>query len=154
VSDQDTALPDGDEDQASDEAQQLTEQLQRLAADFANYRRRAEREKVEAKQAADRQLLLELLTVLDDFERAEQYTDVEHHQHLVDGLGIVSSRLHGVLASHGLAQIEAEQFDPQLHEAVGMESSELPSGQIVRVLQRGWRVGDRVLRHAQVIVSQ
>jgi molecular chaperone GrpE len=135
--------------------------LQRIAADFENYKRRAQREREQASAAAETRLLGELLTVIDDTERALEHAaqaDVDKAS-VVEGLSTVRTRLTSVVGSHGLARIEAgpgTAFDPNLHEAMMVQPA--PNGEaddtILQELQSGWRIGEeRVLRHARVIVA-
>lgn len=132
---------------------QLLDQLQRLAAEYENYRRRTRIDLEQAAKAADAQLLGELLSVLDDFDRAEEHR--EHHESLVKGMRMTRSRLSQTLERHGLVRIETDgPFDPELHEAVAVEAcDDLESGLIVRELRSGYRIDERVIRYAQVVVS-
>lgn len=132
--------------------EELVDQLQRLAAEYENYRRRTRADIEQAARAADAQLLGELLSVLDDFDRAE--THHEHHEQLVEGMRMTRGRLSQTLERHGLRRIDTDgAFDPNLHEAVAVEQSELESGQIVRELRSGYQIDERVIRYAQVVVA-
>ena len=144
----------------ADERDAMKADLQRVAADFENFKRRAARERENASAAAETRLLNELLTVIDDTERAIDHAgkDDVDKQAVVDGLQTVHARLTGVVGSHGLERIAAGpgvSFDPNLHEAMMVQPA--PDGQpddtILQELQSGWRVGERVLRHARVIVA-
>lgn len=147
-------------DQVLRERDQYRADLQRLAADFDNFRKRAVRERDQAASAADAKLLGELLAVLDDFERALEHAgdaaDGSAHSQLVEGIRMTHARLLGVLSQHGLSEIPADgAFDPHLHEAMMMQPA--PAGvapnTVLQVVQKGYMLGDRVLRHAKVIVS-
>jgi molecular chaperone GrpE len=133
--------------------------LQRIAADFANFRQRSEREKAQVASAADAKLLGELLAVLDDLDRALEHVgdaDATQQTQLVEGIRMVQRRLNDVLSAHGLTEIDASgAFDPHLHEAVLMQppSETVADGDIIQVLQKGYAIGDRVVRHAKVIVA-
>jgi molecular chaperone GrpE len=134
--------------------------LQRMAADFANFRTRSDREKQQAASAADAKLLGELLIVLDDLERALEHigdSDAgDSHSQLVEGIRLVQRRLLDVLTAHGLVEIDASgAFDPHLHEAVLMQPppAGVAEGAILQVAQKGYAIGDRVVRHAKVIVA-
>ncbi len=143
-----------------DERDAMRGDLQRVAADFENFKRRSAREREQASAAAETRLLNELLTVIDDTERAIDHAakdDVDKSA-VVDGLRTVHARLTSVVGSHGLERIEAGKgaaFDPNLHEAMMVQPA--PAGEaddtILQELQSGWRVGERVLRHARVIVA-
>ncbi len=130
--------------------------LQRLAADFDNYRKRALRDQhAYAARAAER-LVAKLLPVLDDLERA--LDAAEHHEEakVVAGVAMTKSALAAALASEGLEEIVAEgAFDPHVHEALLVQPAEgVEPGSIVQVVQRGYRLGDAVLRPARVIVAE
>lgn len=123
--------------------------LRRTAADFENYRKRIRRER-EAEQArAAERVIRELLTVVDDLERA-----IEHSQgETQEGLGLVWQKLLGVLESEGAEEIPVEgQFNPHVHEAV--TAIEGPEGEILELIQRGWSLQGRVIRPAKVIVGR
>ncbi len=101
-------------------------------------------------------LVSELLPVLDNLERALDAS--EHHEEakVAEGVQLVRQQLAGLLERRGLAEIEAEpgdQFDPHVHEAISHQPSDHPEGAIVAVWQRGYRLGDRVVRAARVVVS-
>ena len=142
----------------ADERDAMRNDLQRVAADFENYKRRAAREREQASAAAETRLLGELLTVIDDTERALEHAgkDDTPKQSVVDGLQTVHARLSSVVGSHGLVRIEATgTFDPNLHEAMMVQAA--PNGEaddtILQELQSGWLLGERVLRHSRVIVA-
>lgn len=134
--------------------------LQRMAADFENFRRRAAREREQVAAAADAKLLAELLVVVDDLQRARAQIDAAGTSdgavaRLGTGVRMVHERLDGVLRTHGLEPIEvAGHFDPALHEAMMVQpAAGVDDGMILTVLQGGWRLGDRVVRHARVVVA-
>lgn len=144
----------------ADERDAMRNDLQRVAADFENYKRRSAREREQASAAAETRLLGELLGVIDDTERAIEHAgkDDTDKSGVVDGLTTVHARLTGVVGSHGLERIDASHgtsFDPNLHEAMMVQPA--PAGEaddtILQELQSGWKVGERVLRHARVIVA-
>lgn len=145
-------------EQLSGERDSMRDDLQRIAADFENYKRRAAREREQASAAAESRLLGELLTVIDDTERAIDHAGKEDtsREAVVDGLRTVHARLTAVVGSHGLERIDTSgSFDPNLHDAMMVQPA--PEGQaddtILQELQSGWKLGDRVLRHARVIVA-
>jgi molecular chaperone GrpE len=129
----------------------------RLAADFDNYRKRTAREHAELTQRANERLLNELLPVLDDLERALEAAAEHEEAKLEEGVRLVHRALEDVLRKEGLAEIEAEgAFDPHVHEALLAQpgGEEAASGDVLQVLQKGYRLGDRVLRPARVIVAE
>jgi molecular chaperone GrpE len=143
-------------DAARRKAEEYLGDLRRLAADFDNYKKRIARDAQEQALRASESLVSELLPVLDNLERALDAS--EHHEEakVADGVRLVRSQLQGVLERRGLAEIEAAPghvFDPHLHEALSQQPSEQPEGRIAAVWQRGYRLGQRVVRPARVVVS-
>ena len=132
--------------------------LQRTQADFVNYKRRSERERGDDAQAARAELLVQLLPVLDDLERAlgQVPDDLAEHP-WAQGMPLVGRQLRLALARAGLQRVGApgESFDPRLHEAVAYEPhAGYAEGQIATVVRPGYRLGERVIRPAQVTVAQ
>lgn len=127
----------------------------RALADFDNYRKRVERERESAAQAGKRQLVMSLLEVMDNFERALDHTR-ESPEAVAEGLRAIYRRLLSVLEAEGITSFESvgESFDPALHEAIGTVASDQPSGRILDELSRGWRWGDQILRPARVRVAE
>jgi molecular chaperone GrpE len=128
----------------------------RLAADFDNYRKRVAREHAELAKRANERLLNELLPVLDDLERALEAAAKHEEAKLEEGVKLVHQSLSGVLARHGLTEIEAEgTFDPHVHEALLAQPGDgAEEGAVLQVLQKGYKLGEHVLRPARVIVAQ
>jgi molecular chaperone GrpE len=130
---------------------------QRERAEFANYRKRVEREKEETFQRAQITVLKKLLPVIDDLERALDNTpsDIADHP-WTQGVVLIGDKFHNLLHSSGLVEISTvgEAFDPNRHEAVGMDDhDEIASGHVTVVLQKGYAYGDKVLRPAMVRVA-
>jgi len=138
------------------EATPPDESYLRLAADFDNYRKRVAREYVEVTTRANERLLNELLPVLDDLERALEAAASHEEAKLEEGVQLVHRSLASLLERHGLSEIEAEgAFDPHVHEALLSQPGEgAESGTVLQVVQKGYRLGDRVLRPTRVIVSE
>jgi molecular chaperone GrpE len=128
----------------------------RLAADFDNYRKRVAREQVEWTSRANERLLNELLPVLDDLERALEAAAEHEEAKLEEGVRLVHRSLLGLVERHGLSEIETEgAFDPHVHEALLAQPGEgAEEGAVLQVLQKGYRLGDKVLRPARVIVAE
>jgi len=128
----------------------------RLAADFDNYRKRVAREQVEWTSRANERLLNELLPVLDDLERALEAAAEHEEAKLEEGVRLVHRSLLGLVERHGLSEIETEgAFDPHVHEALLAQPGEgADEGAVLQVLQKGYRLGDKVLRPARVIVAE
>ena len=129
---------------------------QRVQADFENYRKRAVRDQERLVAHAHERLVKELLPVLDDLERALQAAERHEEAALVDGVKLVQGALRKALEKEGLAEIETEgAFDPHVHEAVLTQPGNgKDSGSVLEVLQRGYRIGDKVVRPAKVIVAE
>jgi molecular chaperone GrpE len=128
----------------------------RSQADFENYKKRAAREKEEAIKYANSSLLERLVAILDNFELGLEAAKGEGEQSPVySGMTLVLKQLNDFLTENGLQPIEAERkkFDPNLHEAIAHQPSDLPEGTIIRQTRRGYRFKDRLLRPSQVVVS-
>jgi molecular chaperone GrpE len=128
----------------------------RLAADFDNYRKRVAREHAELTSRANERLLNELLPVLDDLERALEAAAEHEEAKLEEGVQLVHRSLAGLLQRHGLTEIDtAGPFDPHVHEALLAQPAEgAEEGSVLQVLQKGYRLGDKVIRPARVIVAE
>ena len=128
----------------------------RLAADFDNYRKRVAREHSELTARANERLVNELLPVLDDLERALEAAAEHEEAKLEEGVQLVHRSLAALLERHGLKEIETEgAFDPHVHEALLAQPAEdAEQGSVLQVLQKGYRLGDRVVRPARVIVAE
>jgi molecular chaperone GrpE len=129
--------------------------LKRVAAEFENYRKRVARDQASLAARAHERLVKELLPVLDDLERALDAASEHEEAKLGEGVRLVHRELHDALAKEGLAEIETNgRFDPHVHEALLSQPSDKVEGAILEVLQKGYRLGDRVLRPARVVISQ
>jgi molecular chaperone GrpE len=140
-----------------EEEEGLRDQFVRLQADFANFRNRTQRERIELYQRANEDLLLEILPVLDHYEMGLQ-TAEQHNadKAVVDGFKLVLDQFQNVLKKFNLKPIEAvgEAFDPHQHEALThMPSDEYPAEVCSNQVRRGYMFGDKLLRAAQVVVS-
>ncbi|MGP4109418.1 nucleotide exchange factor GrpE [Streptomyces sp. 4N509B] len=138
-------------DQTRTALNERTQDLQRLQAEFQNYRRRVERDRVAVREVAVANLLTELLPVLDDIGRARD------HGELVGGFKQVAESLETVAAKMGLMQFgkEGEPFDPTIHEALMHSySPDVTETTCVQILQPGYRIGDRTIRPARVGVAE
>ncbi|HEX2506339.1 MAG TPA: nucleotide exchange factor GrpE [Gaiellaceae bacterium] len=137
------------------ERDQRLADLQRVAADFDNFRKRSARDQEALVARANERLVKQLLPVLDNLERALVAAAEHEEQQVLEGVELVLRELNEALKREGLEEIETEgQFDPHVHEALLTQPSEAEEGVVVEVLQKGYRLGDRVLRPARVAVSQ
>ncbi len=147
-----------DLDDAREELGQTREQVQRSQAELVNFRRRTEEEQVAVRQDANRRLIINLLPVVDELELAINHLgDGEAGDSWVEGVKLIHRKAYGVLEAEGLTRIEAvgTEFDPLQHEAVGIvDTEEQPSGYVVEALRNGYRLRDRVIQAAQVVVAR
>ena len=128
--------------------------LKRVAAEFENYRKRVLRDQESLVARAHERLVKELLPVLDDLERALAAAEEHEEATLEEGVRLVHRELADALAREGLAEIETNGvFDPHVHEALLSQPSDQDEGSVLEVVQRGYRLGDRVLRPARVVVA-
>ena len=128
--------------------------LQRLAAEFDNYRKRVARDQERLAARAHERLVKELLPVLDDLERALAAAEEHEEAKLEEGVRLVHRAMKDALTREGLAEIETNgRFDPHVHEALLSQPSEAEEGSVLEVLQKGYKLGDRVIRPARVVVA-
>ena len=136
------------------ENEELIDTLQRLQADFDNYRKRAARDQESLVARAGERIVKELVPILDDLERALEAAEQHEEAQLEDGVKLVHRQLEQLLAKEGLAVVETDgRFDPHVHEALLTQPSDADEGSVIEVLQKGYRLGDRVLRPARVVVA-
>jgi len=130
--------------------------LKRVAADFDNYRKRVARDQEALVARAHERLVKGLLPVLDDLDRALGAAEEHEEATLEDGVRLVHRALADLLAREGLAEIETDGlFDPHVHETLAAQPGDgAESGAVLQVLQKGYRLGDHVLRPARVIVAE
>ena len=132
----------------------------RTAADLENFKKRAARERIEAAQFANASLLQKLIPILDNFEMAQtaaQTAQGDKLASLQSGIAMIQQQLKSALLETGLEEIDAagKLFDPTLHEAVSQqETSEVPEGHVVQQLRKGYKLRERLLRPATVIVAK
>lgn len=143
-------------DQLEKEKESDVALLQRLQADFDNYRRRNASVVADSLDEGARNLIKSLLPVLDNLDRALDNVPEDEKTAWVEGIQLVSKQLYETLQKAGLEEIEAEgQFDPELHDAVMQEESkEKESGEITAVFQKGYKVKNRIIRHSMVKVAK
>ncbi len=140
--------------EAREKAEGYLANWQRTQADFVNYKRRSEQEREEIGKFANTQLMLNLLPVLDDLERAfDSITPQVARLDWVEGIRLIERKLRTALEARGLSQIKAlgEQFDPNLHEAAMYSKGE--EGIVVQEVQKGYMLYDRVVRPTMVVVG-
>lgn len=139
-------------------ADEYLDQLQRLQAEYENYRKRVIKEKGEYRKYVLEGFLYELLSVVDNIQRAVGVSSENHKfSSLLDGVNIVEKQFLELLKAHGAVPLKTnigEKFDPHLHHAMSNEpSKEYPVDTIIKVFQQGYQIGNRILRPAMVVVS-
>jgi len=128
--------------------------LKRVAAEFENYRKRVARDQESLVARAHERLVKELLPVLDDLERALAAAEEHQEAKLEEGVRLVHRELADALEREGLAEIETNgHFDPHVHEALLSQPADAEEGSVIEVVQKGYRLGDRVVRPARVVVA-
>jgi molecular chaperone GrpE len=128
--------------------------LQRLKAEFDNFRKRVARDQGDLVARASERLVKHLLPVLDDLERTLGAAAEHEEVALEEGIRLVHRSLANALAREGLVEVETDgKFDPHTQEALLAQPSEADEGTVIQVLQKGYRLGDHVLRPARVVVS-
>ena len=141
-------------------AQEHWNQLLRTAADFENYKKRAARERADASKYAIESLLQKLIPVLDNFEAALNAADAASSgsgNALQTGVSMIYQQLKSALKEAGLQEVDAanQKFDPAVHEALSQaESSEVPEGHVLQQLRKGYKLHDRLIRPASVVVAK
>jgi molecular chaperone GrpE len=137
------------------ERDEYLDALQRLKAEFENYRKRVSREQADFVTRASERLVKQLLPVLDDLERALEAAAEHEEAELEEGVRLVHRSLADALAKEGLVEVETDgAFDPHTQEALLAQPSDADEGTVIQVLQKGYKLGDRVLRPARVVVSR
>ncbi|HCK12144.1 nucleotide exchange factor GrpE [bacterium] len=146
-----------EEEDVEGDAEVYKDRWVRLAAEFDNYKKRTLRERDALIQSANEGLIRDLLPIVDSVDRACTHADGNSESDAFkEGVRMIMEELPKILLSRGLEEIDAsgQSFDPNLHEALMQVVSEHEAGTIAEVIERGYRLGDRVLRHAKVVVSQ
>ncbi len=136
---------------------ELTADLQRLQAEFINFKRRSEEERTRAVSAGKEQAVIALLPVLDNIERAVAHEPEDIKDHAwVKGVSAVSKQLGSQLEAIGLVKVgvEGEPFDPEKHDAIAVDDGEGETEVVSAVLQTGYQFGDQIIRHAMVKVTK
>jgi molecular chaperone GrpE len=132
----------------------LEDKLLRVAADFENYKKRAARERAEYVTHANERLVKELLPILDDLERALDAVGEHQEATVEEGVRLVHRSLASLLERNGVKEIDTEgKFDPHVHEALLSQPSDAEEGSVIDVVQKGYTIGDRVVRPARVVIA-
>jgi molecular chaperone GrpE len=160
-----TANENGSEEAEVNEVEQLQNEVQkerdnflRLFAEFENYKKRTSRERIELFSTANRELMLALLPVLDDFERGLNEIEKSSDGPLFEGMKLIYNKFKNTLTQKGLKEVEVETgdvFDAEIHEAI----SQIPApdkklkGKIIDVVEKGYKLGDTIIRYPKVVMG-
>ena len=147
-------VPDAELDALRREAEEQRDRALRVAAELDNFRKRSARENAALTERANERLVKELIPILDDLGRALEAAAEHEEAKLEEGVRLVHRSLGELLTKEGLAEIATEgKFDPHVHEALLSQPSEAEEGSVIEVVQKGYRLGDKVLRPARVVVA-
>lgn len=141
------------------ELEEMRDKYLRLFAEFDNFKKRSLKEKMEMSKRAGSEVLLALLPVLDDFDRAKQNAeDPESEEYFSKGVELVYQKLQQILKQQGLTPMDTEdrEFNPEYHDAIAdvpVEDEKL-KGKIIDFIEKGYMLNDRILRHAKVVVGK
>lgn len=146
-------------EKAESELLELKDRYIRLQAEFDNYRKRTLKERMELLKTANESLLVSILPVIDDFDRAMQTLDLEEgDSHTIDGINLIYNKFQEFLKQNGVKEIEAKgrNFDTDLHEAITKipAPTEELKGKIVDVVQKGYYLNDKVIRFSKVVIGE
>ena len=131
----------------------------RLFAEFENYKKRTTRERMDLYKTAGQEVISALLPVMDDFDRAVREIDRSEDSELFKGVTLIQNKFRDTLKAKGLEEIEVktgDTFDPEVHEAV----TQIPApdkklvGKVIDVIEKGYKLGDRIIRHPKVVVGK
>lgn len=157
---QDQVIEEKSAEQLADEKyNELNDQFLRLYAEFDNFRKRTAQEKIEIEQRGGEKVMKDMLSVLDDFERASTYNEnAEDINSVKEGFNLIFNKLKSLLENKGLKQMDAKgmDFDADFHEAIAnvpAPSDDL-KGKVVDDVEKGYMLNDKVIRYAKVVVGQ
>ncbi len=146
------------DDNGADQLLAMKEKYLRLVAEFDNYKKRTNRERINLMNTAGENTIMKLLPVLDDFDRAKHSADDDSSEEIfTEGVRLVYEKLHKVLNQMGLTVMESNkmEFNPELHEAITkipVEDDKM-KGKIVDTIEKGYKLHDKIIRHAKVVVG-
>lgn len=154
----DAMQEEGELEKAQAELEEMKRKYLLLSADFDNFKKRNARERIELINTANKEVIIALLDVLDDMDRASQQLETAAGEGVKDGVSLVFNKLRNILVSKGLKPMESlhQEFDTDLHEAI----TEIPApteelkGKVLDELQKGYYLNDKIIRHARVVVGK
>ncbi len=146
-------------DELNDELAELKDKYLRLFAEFDNYKKRTARERLDLIRTASEEVVRALLPVFDDFDRAKKNAeDPSSNEVFSEGVALVYHKLYQIMEAKGLKAMTTEDnvFDPELHEAITKIAVPDPSmkGKVIDVIERGYYLNDKIIRHAKVVVGE
>ncbi len=146
-------------EKAENEVLELKDKHIRLQAEFDNYRKRTMKERMELLKTASESVLINILPVIDDFDRAIQTLEsVQEENHVKEGVSLIYNKFQEFLKQNGVKEIEAKgrDFDTDLHEAITTfpAPTEDLKGKIIDVVQKGYYLNDKVIRHSKVVIGE
>ena len=141
------------------ELAELKDKYLRIFAEFDNFKKRTIKEKMDLMRNASRDVISDIIPVMDDFDRAKQAADDEKSvEQFSEGVNLVYSKIHGVMKSKGVKAMEStgEVFDAELHEAITKipAPNEEMKGKVIDTIQKGYYLNDTIIRHAKVVVGE
>lgn len=144
---------------ANDALAQEKDKYLRLFAEFENFKKRTAKERIELFKTANQEVISAMITVLDDFNRAQQQIEKGENVIDVEGFKLIFNKFHDILKNNGLTQTEAkagDSFDAEIHEAITQipAPSEKEKGKIIDIVETGYQLGDRIIRYPKVVVGQ
>ena len=147
-----------DEERLREDLGKEKDKFLRLFAEFENYKRRTSKERMELFKTAGQEIMVSLLPVLDDFDRALKELDKSDDDELLKGVQLIRAKFGETLNSKGLQEVEVKQgevFDAELHEAITQipAPSKKLKGKIIDVIEKGYMLGDKIIRHPKVVVG-
>ena len=158
VDDNKTESADKETEELKAKVAELNDKFLRQAAEFENFKRRNAKERIELIQTAGRDVISDLLDVLDDSDRAQkQMENTDDIEQIKEGISLVFSKLRNSLSAKGLKAMDAKgkDFDPDLHEAIAeIEGGEKMKGKVIDEVQKGYYLNDKIIRYAKVVVGK
>ena len=147
------------EDQLREDLNKEKDKFLRLFAEFENYKKRTTKERIELFKTASQDVMVAMLPVLDDFDRALLQISKSDDKEMLKGVELISNKFRMTLTNKGLEEVETNKgdtFDAEIHEAITQISAptEDMKGKIVDVVEKGYKLGDKIIRHPKVVVGQ
>ena len=172
ITEENTQDPVGNIQEDVEEANEVTEEKQlqeelakekdkflRLFAEFENYKKRTAKERIELFKTANQDVIVSMLPVLDDFDRAIAQISKSDDKELLKGVELISDKFRNTLKAKGLDTVEVtegDDFDSEIHEAITQvpAPSDNLKGKVIDVVEKGYKLGDKIIRHPKVVVGQ